>query len=70
MLTKITRLETSGLLLTESLKVIQKFEEVLENAPNHVGEIIKNKMKYTLNNNPDIKIILKITEILNGKETS
>lgn len=30
----------------------------------------KNKIKYVLNNNPDVKIILKIAEILDGKETS
>jgi len=67
---EITRLETSGLLLTESLKIIQNVEQSLENVPNYVGEIIKNKMKCVLSKNPDIKILLKIDEILNGIETS
>ncbi|KAL4154266.1 hypothetical protein QTP88_002091 [Uroleucon formosanum] len=67
---EITRLETSGLLLTESLKIIQNVEQSLENVSNHVGEIIKNKMKCVLSKNPDIKILLKIAEILNGSETS
>jgi len=57
-------------LLTESLKIIQNVEQSLENVPNHVGEIIKNKMKCVLSKNPDIKILLKIAEILNGSETS
>ena len=42
----------------------------MENVPNHVGEIIKNKMKCVLSKNPDIKTILKIAEILDGNETS
>lgn len=67
---EITSLETSGLLLTEYFKIIQNVEQSLENVPNHVGEIIKNKMKCVLSKNPDIKILLKIAGILNGKETS
>ncbi|KAF0708857.1 DUF659 domain-containing protein, partial [Aphis craccivora] len=59
-----------GLLLTESLKIIQNVEQSLENVPNYVGEIIKNKMKCVSSKNPDIKILLKIDEILNGIETS
>lgn len=68
--TEITRLETKGLLLTESLKIIQNVEESLENVPNHVREIIKNKMKGVLSKKQDIKIILKIAEILDENETS
>lgn len=61
---EVTHLETSGLLLTESLKV----EESLENIQNHVGKIIF-KLKLCFEQKFGIKIILKITEILDGNET-
>lgn len=37
---------------------------------NDFVEIIKNKMKCVVSRNPDIKIILKIAEILDGNGTS
>lgn len=39
---------------------------MLENASNHVGETIRKKIKYVLNNNPDLKIIMTISEIIDG----
>lgn len=70
LLTKTTCLEISKLLFTESLKIIQNDEESLENVLSHDGEIIKNKMKYILIKNLDIKIILKIADILDGNKIS
>jgi len=58
------------LIFTESLKIIRKVEELFDNVPNHAVQIIKNKMKYVLNNNYNIKIILIIAEILDETETS
>jgi len=66
---EIIRLETSRLLLTESLKIIQNVEISLGNVQNHVGEIIKNKTKCVLNKTPNIKIILKVAQILGRNET-
>lgn len=42
----------------------------MENAPNNTKKVIKNKMKFVLNNNPDINSMFKISEILDVKETS
>jgi len=42
----------------------------LENAHNHVEDIIKNKMKNVLSKNTCIKRILKIAEILDVNGTS
>lgn len=65
---EIICLETKG--LTESIKIIQKIKELLENALNSVGEMIKNKIKYILKNNLDTQLILKIADVLDEKEIS
>lgn len=67
---KIIRLEKGGLLITESIEIIKKVDELLEITPNNVRAIIKNKMEYVLNKNSDLKTVLNISEILDGKETS
>lgn len=49
---------------------MQSIEESLGNVPNHVGEIIKNKMNCVLSKKLDIEKLQKIAETLDGKETS
>lgn len=66
----ITRLETSGMLLTESIGIIQQVKEKIQKAPGTLGKTIINKLENVLKKNMGFETFLKIEAILNGEQTS
>ncbi|KAL4091721.1 hypothetical protein QTP88_026369 [Uroleucon formosanum] len=66
---EITQLETSGMLLSESIKCIKKIESLIQKAPNKIGQTIANKMENVILKNNGFKIVTNIFEMLDGKGT-
>lgn len=63
----ITQLETFGLSLQHSIKIVQDVENKIQQAENRVGQDIKKKLKSILNKNTGIKTMTTISKILNGE---
>jgi len=64
---EITQLETSGMLLSESIKCIKKIESLIQKAPNKIGQTIATKMENVILKNNGFKIVTNISEMLDGK---
>lgn len=61
---EITQLETSGMLLSESIKCIKKIESLIQKAPNKIGQTIATKMENVILKNNGFKIVTNISEML------
>lgn len=67
----ITKLETSGLSLYDSIRIIQDIDIKIESAAvNRIGNEIKNKFKAVLDKNTGFHTMSTISKILNGEEAS
>lgn len=66
----ITQLETFGLSLHHSIKIVQDVENKIQQAGNRVGQDIKNKLKSVLDKNTGFKTMTTISKILNGEKVS
>lgn len=67
---EIKKLETSGILLSESINKIKQIETTLSLAPNIIGETISNKLKNVLMKNNGFRVLKNISAILNGENTT
>lgn len=67
----ITKLETSGLRLYDSIQIVQDILIKIESAAvNRIGNEIKNKFKAVLGKNTGFKTMSTISKILNDEEAS
>lgn len=64
----ITKLETFGLPLTESHKIMNKVEMALQSTPGTVGKLAYEKFKAIKSKNPRAKKIQDFAKFLNGEE--
>lgn len=62
----ITKLETMGMPLTESALLLGNSVDELRKVPGRVGDIVATKVEYVLNNNPDLSVLLDISNVLSG----
>jgi hypothetical protein len=56
----ITKLETKGMPLSESLNVLLMVKNALESAPGEIGQKVRDKLDYVLEKNPGITRLLEI----------
>ncbi|KAL4120565.1 hypothetical protein QTP88_013235 [Uroleucon formosanum] len=68
--TEITRLETSGMLLSESVCCIEKVKQQIKQALGKTGETVTKKLDNVLNKNSGFKILTIISNILKGEKIS
>ena len=61
---KIKSLEKQGLLLYSSIKIINDFEEAINNIPGETGQIVQKKLKDTLFKNEGCQKLKKISLVL------
>jgi len=66
--TEITRLETSGMLLSESVCCIEKVKQQIKQALEKTGEMVTKKLDDVLNKNSGFKILTIISNILKGEK--
>jgi len=65
----ITQLETFGLSLHQSIKIVQDVENTIQQAENRVGRTrYKKKLKSGLDKNTGFKTVTTISKILNGEK--
>ncbi|XP_060835176.1 uncharacterized protein LOC132918100 [Rhopalosiphum padi] len=64
----ITKLETRGQTLSESLRVLEDIRVLINEAPNEIGTAINKKMENVLNKNKGLKILQNISKIINGEK--
>ncbi|KAF0715867.1 DUF659 domain-containing protein, partial [Aphis craccivora] len=64
----ITRLETLGLSLHHSIKIVQDVENKIQQAENRVGQEIIKKLKSVLDKNTGFKTVTTISKMLNGEK--
>lgn len=67
---EIKKLEASGILLSESINKIKQIETALSLAPNVTGETISNKLKNVLMKNNGFKVLINMSAILDGENTT
>ncbi|XP_025408739.1 uncharacterized protein LOC112682378 [Sipha flava] len=68
--TEITRLETSGMLLSESVCYIEKVKQQIKQALGKTGETVTKKLDDVLNKNSGFKILTIISNILKAEKVS
>lgn len=64
----ITKLETRGQTLSESLRILEDIRVLINKAPNEIGTAINKKMENVLNKNKGLKILQNISKIINGEK--
>jgi len=64
----ITKLETRGQTLSESLRISEDIRVLINKAPNEIGTAINKKMENVLNKNKGLKILQNISKIINGEK--
>lgn len=62
----ITSLETQGLSLSESVKVVEQFEKFINKAPGKISQIVAEKFRQVIKKNWGFSELLKVSKILNG----
>lgn len=65
----ITKLETRGQTLSESLRILGDIRVLINKAPNEIGAAINKKMENVLNKNKGLKILQNISKIINGEKS-
>lgn len=68
--TEITRLETSGMLLSESVCCIEKVKQQIKQVSGKMVETVTKKLDDVLNKNSGFKILTIILNILSGEKIS
>lgn len=64
----ITRLEKQEIPLVDSISIVEEAKEKLITINGEMGKTIKIKIESVLSNNKGYQAVLKISEMLNGKE--
>src|SRR3981081_2886486 len=59
-------MESHGLSMNESAVIFHEVFTALEDTPGQIGEILREKLHYVVNNNPDFETISKIGRVLDG----
>lgn len=66
----ILRLEKTGCLLSESIKIVLDVQNAIDKAQYKIGKAVQLKMKTVLEKNTGFKSICTVSKILNGEEVS
>jgi hypothetical protein len=66
----ITRLEKQNITLSESISVVKTVKEILQSPQGEKGKAIYKKLENILSKNEGFKIIEKISNILEGIDSS
>lgn len=69
MTTSITQLETTGMPLSKSLKIIEDVRTSLKNTPGDVGQLASRKLELLLAKNPGFHHMIQVNNILSSNDT-
>ncbi|KAI1716384.1 hypothetical protein DdX_07431 [Ditylenchus destructor] len=64
----ITKLESQGLTLSQSLDVLAEVKAAISNSGGQIGQKIQSKLEFVLRNNPGLSKMKEIAKVQNGEE--